>query len=112
MTRYQSGLARVQNSKVTHSLALSVELANELGPVLEANFEDFALLDLRDLDEVEVGVEEELLVLLVLDELEVLPEEIGKEESEVEDQLLVLVLRLGVCAGDIWGHAAMNDQRR
>ena len=87
--------------RVTDRLSLLIELADELCPVLEADLEDLSLLDLGDLDEVEVCVEEELLVLLVLDQLEVLAEEVGEEQREVEHELLVLVLRLVVCSGDV-----------
>lgn len=63
---------RVETRSNTHSLSLLVKFSDELGPVLETDLENFPLLDLRDLDEVEMSVEEEFLVLVVLDELEML----------------------------------------
>jgi hypothetical protein len=83
------------------SLLLLVEGRDEGGPVLEGDLEDFALVDLRDLDEVEVRIEEDVPVLVVLEELEVDGEEVREEEGEVANQLLVGVGRVVVDALDV-----------
>jgi len=48
-----------------------------------------------------MSVEEEFLVLVVFDEFEMLAKEVGEEESEVEDEFLVLVLGLVVGSCDV-----------
>lgn len=50
-------------------LDLFVKLCHQLGPVLQANLEDLALLDLRDLEQVLVSDQQHLAVLRVLDKL-------------------------------------------
>lgn len=80
---------------------LVVQVGDELGPVLEADLEHLALLDLRDLDEVQVRVEEDVAVLGRLEDGDVRREEVGEEQGEVEDELLVGVGRRLVRAGDV-----------
>jgi hypothetical protein len=43
---------------------------NKLGPVFQANLEDFSVIDLGDSDEVEVSVSEVVTVWKIFDELE------------------------------------------
>lgn len=50
-------------------LHLLVELLHELEPVVEADFEDFSVVNLRDADEVKMGVGEKVAVWQVLDKL-------------------------------------------
>lgn len=46
-------------------------------------------------------VDEHLLMLWRLDELEVRVQEVGEEESEVVNELLLVVVRGRVCRGEI-----------
>jgi hypothetical protein len=71
----------------------------------DAHLEDFSLVDLRDFDEVHVGVVEDGLIGLVLDDAEVDGEEAGEEEGEVEDELLILVGRVAVDGGNVCAQA-------
>lgn len=51
-------------------LHLVVQVRNEFSPVFETDFENLAFLDLRDFDEVEVGVEEDFAVRVRFEELD------------------------------------------
>lgn len=77
-------------------LHLRVKVRDETGPVLETDLEDVAVVDLGDLDEVEMGVEEDVVMLGHLDEGQVMGKEVGEEEREIHDQLLVCVTGCGV----------------
>ena len=76
-----AGVWRTAIGKATHThvdqrvevgdwqlLHLIVELADQLGPVLQADLEDLTVLDLADANEVEVGVGEEIPVRQILDD--------------------------------------------
>jgi hypothetical protein len=95
-------------------LDLVVEVRNQLGPVLETDLEDLSFVDLRDLDEVEVGVDEHGAVRLRLEDLDVRGEEVGEEEGEVKDELLVGVARGGVGTSNICNSASVvfSSERR
>jgi hypothetical protein len=44
----------------------------DLCPVFETNLEDFAVVDCRDFDEIEMSVDEKFLVLGILDKAEMI----------------------------------------
>lgn len=82
-------------------LHLVVQVGDEFGPVLEADLEDLALLDLRDLDQVQMRVQEYVAMARRLEDGDVGGEEVGEEEGEVQDELLIRVGRVLVGAGDV-----------
>jgi hypothetical protein len=73
-------------------LHLVVQFANQLSPVLQADLEDLAVLDLTNANEVEVTVKEEITVGQSLDDWEVVAEEVAKEEGQVLYKLLILAV--------------------
>lgn len=72
-----------------------------LGPVFQTDLEDFTIIDCRDLDKVEMGIDEQILVFRVLDQAQVVLKVVSEKECEVADELLVIVVRSSVCRGHI-----------
>ena len=91
---------------------LLVQLRDKLAPVLEADFEDLSLSDLRNLDKVKMGVEEDILVLWILDKTKVGVQEVGEEQGKVENQFLLGIAAGLVCSCDIYQSKQCQHQSK
>ena len=77
---------------------LSVQIGGQTVPVLEADLEDLGLVHLRDHDEVVQRLHEDLVQLrLLLDQLAVLLEEAAQEETQVLNEVLLVIAPVFVC---------------
>ena len=88
-------------------LHLLIELLDKLEPVVEGDLEDFAVLNLRNPDQVVVTVGEEVAVRQVLDKRQVHTEEVAKEQRQVLDEFLIAGVTGRICRLQV--HAERND---
>jgi hypothetical protein len=82
--------------------AISECSLTHLAPVLQTDLEHLSVVDRRDLDQVKVGIDEQLLVIWRLDQAEVRVEVVGEEEGEVVNELLVLVIGSRISGFDVY----------
>lgn len=72
-----------------------------LAPVFQADLENFSIVDCRDLDQIQVGVDQQILVLRVFNKTQVVIEVVGEEEGQVVDELLIFVVCASIGSFDI-----------
>lgn len=68
------------------------QCSSHLAPIFETDLEDLSIVNAGNLDQIQVRVDIELSVLVILDETEVGVKEVAKEECEILDELLILIV--------------------
>jgi hypothetical protein len=62
-----------------------------LSPVFKTDFEDLSVVNCRNLDQVVMGVQEEVLHIVALDQTKMDAQKVSQEEGQVVDELLLVV---------------------
>ena len=81
-----------------------------LGPILQTYLEYLPVIHSRYFDEIQVSVDEKFSVLRGFYQAKMTVKEVCEEESEVVDELLILVIGSLISCGDICGASVRHQQ--